>query len=465
MALATFNNPSPNLTLSNNNTRAHRTTNSGPLYQRCSVSTPLSGKVYFEMNATHAANNTPSGMVLYGGDKTVAQWPVSDAMGYWWGEPGYSLDTYDRWSVNIRGNSSNDDTIQLYLHLYDNLPSLPSQIRIQVAIDVSTRSVWARTNLGSGWVGGGNPETGTSPTFVVAGSSPIWAGAVSGHTGNFVDLTHPDNYSGVAPAGYALGISDGSEPQTDAPANTGAPVVTGNSNVGSVLSVSPGTWTGTPTPTITYQWTRNAVPVVGANGTSYAIPMAAVGDSFGCIVTATNTAGAFSTTTNAIVATAAEAANRIKPLVNYSGEFSVIQSGDVLDTTAGGTGLAAFIGGSYLKALNSSTLEMVTPLAMREEMRAVAFTCDEVAPSLPLSGDEWLKPSTGRKYIWYVDGDSGQWIELESTSIVGGSGGSGSAPPTYIQDTQPNLDSPFVWVQTGLGEDGTGVTLWFNDNT
>ena len=149
----------------------------------------------------------------------------------------------------------------------------------------------------------------------------------------------------------------------------------------------------------------------------------------------------------------------IKPLVNYSGEFSVIQSGDVIDTTAGGTGLSSFTTGAYLRALDSSTLQMLSPLAVRTDLAAIAFTSSEIAPSSPLPGDEWLKPSAGKKYKWIHDGDSGQWVEWEATQVLPNS------IQTYIQDTQPVLDSQFLWVQTGLGDDGTGFTIWFNDNT
>jgi hypothetical protein len=153
---------------------------------------------------------------------------------------------------------------------------------------------------------------------------------------------------------------------------------------------------------------------------------------------------------------------QIKPVANYSGEFSVIQAGDVIATTAGGTGLSSFVAGNYLRALDSATLETITPLAVRTDLAAISFTFNETAPASPLVGDEWVKPSTGKKYKWISDGNSSQWVELESTISVGGSG---LEVPTYIQDTQPVLDGKFLWIQTGVGDDGNDVMFWFHDDT
>lgn len=34
---------------------------------------------------------------------------------------------------------------------------------------------------------------------------------------------------------------------------------------------------------------------------------------------------------------------------------------------------------------------------------------------------------------------------------------------TFIQPGQPNFNGPFIWIQTGLGDDGQGVALHFED--
>jgi hypothetical protein len=73
-----------------------------------------------------------------------------------------------------------------------------------------------------------------------------------------------------------------------APVNTVLPVI---AQTGSVLSVTTGTWTGTAPITYAYQFTRNGTPISGATASTYTIPDADLGALFGCIVTATNSAG------------------------------------------------------------------------------------------------------------------------------------------------------------------------------
>ena len=56
-------------------------------------------------------------------------------------------------------------------------------------------------------------------------------------------------------------------------------------------------------------------------------------------------------------------------------------------------------------------------------------------------------------------GDSG------ATYIVG-QGANGSAAPkdVFVSDTQPASETDqYLWIQTGLGDDGKGFTAWFND--
>jgi hypothetical protein len=78
-------------------------------------------------------------------------------------------------------------------------------------------------------------------------------------------------------------------PVSTPPVNTALPVIT---QTGSVLSVTTGTWTGSAPITYAYQVTRNGTPV-GAPSASqnYTIPDGDLNALFGCIVTATNSAG------------------------------------------------------------------------------------------------------------------------------------------------------------------------------
>jgi hypothetical protein len=66
------------------------------------------------------------------------------------------------------------------------------------------------------------------------------------------------------------------------------PLLTGNAQVGSVLSCSDGVWNGYPAPTFTHQWRRDAVDIVGAVGPTYTSVAADIGHEIGCVVTASN---------------------------------------------------------------------------------------------------------------------------------------------------------------------------------
>lgn len=73
------------------------------------------------------------------------------------------------------------------------------------------------------------------------------------------------------------------------PVNTVLPVITGTLNVGDTLSVSDGTWTGTPAPTFTYQWRVDGADVVGETNNTYVLLIGDTGFMVDCVVTATNT--------------------------------------------------------------------------------------------------------------------------------------------------------------------------------
>jgi len=55
------------------------------------------------------------------------------------------------------------------------------------------------------------------------------------------------------------------------------------------------------------------------------------------------------------------------------------------------------------------------------------FYVSETAPSNPTSGEIWLNSADGNTYIYYVDTDTSQWIEI---------GGQNGTPPTlgYLDD-------------------------------
>jgi hypothetical protein len=85
-----------------------------------------------------------------------------------------------------------------------------------------------------------------------------------------------------------------------APVNSVAPVVTGTATVGSTLTTTNGTWSGSPTPTFTYQWQRATSNISGETASTYVIQSADVNSTVRCVVTATNPLGAASANSNSI---------------------------------------------------------------------------------------------------------------------------------------------------------------------
>lgn len=79
-----------------------------------------------------------------------------------------------------------------------------------------------------------------------------------------------------------------------APSNTAVPVITGTTALGDTLTATAGTWTGTPEPTFTYQWTRDGADIEGATGSTHVIAAGDQGTNVAVVVTATNIAGSAS---------------------------------------------------------------------------------------------------------------------------------------------------------------------------
>lgn len=83
-----------------------------------------------------------------------------------------------------------------------------------------------------------------------------------------------------------------------APANSVAPVISGTLAHGSTLTSTTGTWSGSPT--YTYQWMSGANAIAGATSSTYVTQASDVGNMITCVVTASNTGGAPSATSNAL---------------------------------------------------------------------------------------------------------------------------------------------------------------------
>ena len=109
-----------------------------------------------------------------------------------------------------------------------------------------------------------------------------------------------------------------------APVNTASPRISGTEREGSVLTASPGTWSGSPAPTFAYQWLRcdqngaNCLAINGATASTYRLQASDVGRRLRVRVTATNAAGsasADSAATRAIEAAGTAPTNSSAPTI------------------------------------------------------------------------------------------------------------------------------------------------------
>jgi hypothetical protein len=94
------------------------------------------------------------------------------------------------------------------------------------------------------------------------------------------------------------------QPTGTAPKNTAPPTISGTPQSGSTLTVSPGSWSGTPAPTFSYQWQRcvgtggGCASISGATSTTYTAGSADVGHTLLAEVTAKNTTGSSTANTS-----------------------------------------------------------------------------------------------------------------------------------------------------------------------
>ena len=85
-----------------------------------------------------------------------------------------------------------------------------------------------------------------------------------------------------------------------APSNSVAPVISGNIGVGNVFTSNTGSWIGDAPITYTYQWNKNGANIANATASSYTTVSSDANTTLTCRVTATNSVGNSSATSNSI---------------------------------------------------------------------------------------------------------------------------------------------------------------------
>lgn len=118
-------------------------------------------------------------------------------------------------------------------------------------------------------------------------------------------------------------------PDASGPSNTSSPSAYGTGLVGEVLTCAPGSWSGYPAPTYTYQWYRApSTTISGADSHLYTVDASDVGYSLFCRVTAANASGSTSADSNAI-----SAAGSVSLIVTNTGDVLITSGGDSIKTS------------------------------------------------------------------------------------------------------------------------------------
>lgn len=182
-------------------------------------------------------------------------------------------------------------------------------------------------------------EAGATPVAFVEPSTEITALAQYTHGGGTASQTitvqvRDVNAVPVMPATANLQFTVNSPGGVSAPVNTVAPVVTGNSQVGSTLSTGNGTWTNSPS-SFTYQWRADGVDIGGATSNTLDTTGRTAGEDIDCVVTATNAGGSASQDSNDITLTAVSTPSDMALSSSTAPENSTDPLVGTLSTTGG----------------------------------------------------------------------------------------------------------------------------------
>lgn len=205
----TFVNPLPTMAIEPGGMVAHKINNTDPPhYGHCTTEHAIRGKTYIEVLLTFdGPYGNASVFHFYGGTRDPQEYSVSDSIGWWPGEPGAAIGMTGEWVAIAFANRGLPGEVAMNDAITFTRNPNPVTRRFQFCVDADARAIWFRTTDGpAGWVGGGDPVAGTSPSIVLAGTAPIHAGATSARIENVVEMANPDLYVGPVPEGYTRGI-------------------------------------------------------------------------------------------------------------------------------------------------------------------------------------------------------------------------------------------------------------------
>ena len=162
----------------------------------------------------------------------------------------------------------------------------------------------APTSFAYQWQDCGASGGGCSNISGATGGTYTLGSGDVGHTVDVVVTASNSGGSGSA-ASAATAVVAAPPPPPSPPSNTALPTISGTAQVGSALSSSSGSWSGSPTG-YGYQWQdcdssgANCTNVSGATSSSYTLVSGDAGHMVDVVVTASNSSGSASATASAV---------------------------------------------------------------------------------------------------------------------------------------------------------------------
>jgi len=199
--------------------------------------------------------------------------------------------------------------------------------------------------------------------------------------------------------------------------------ISGSTSVGSVLTYTLATFSGSPTPSVTYIW-YSGVTQVASNTFTYTIQNSDMGNTITVIATATNTSGSATATSNGIAVPMVFATFTVDIWAGDGGGGFISPGG----AGAGGVG-GGFAQGGYARYQISAPI-----LASMKFYVGAAAGANATAPP-----------------IGYTRGGN--------TASAGGSGGAGGGGNSSAIEYATSPSGPYTWLAVVGGGGGAGVDL------
>lgn len=271
-----------------------------------------------------------------------------------------------------------------------------------------------------------------------------------------------------------------------APANSVAPVISGTPTVGQTLTVTTGSWTGSPT--YAYQWKANGTPLTSATANSYILTNAETGATITCTVTATNQYGSTPATasgvgpvqaslgapSNTAIPTISGTPTQGQTLTAANGTWTNAPTSYTYQWSAGGVAIAGATNQTYV--LTASEVGKTVTVAVTASNATGASVPASSAATATIAasggGGSWTPASIGSTLKYWFDANDNATITKDGSNNVSawadksGAGNnataSGAARPVYTATSSAMNNKPAMRSSAATSMTATGQTLATN---